>query len=95
VQIQADQAAADKRITQAKAEERRAIAVAVEQERRSQVQEMRVKVVEAEAEVQKAMVKALQDGKLGVMDYYNMMNAVSNTQIRNAITDSDEKKNPE
>jgi uncharacterized protein YqfA (UPF0365 family) len=92
VQMQADQAAADKRITQAKADERRAIAVAVEQERRSQVQEMRVKVVEAEAEVQKAMIKALQDGNLGVIDYYNMMNAVSNTQKRNSITDNDEKK---
>ena len=91
-QIQADQAAADKRITQAKSEERRAVAAAIEQERRSQVQEMRIKVVEAEAEVQKAMVSAIKDGKLGVMDYYNTMNAVSNTHLRNSITDSGELK---
>jgi len=90
VQLKADQAAADKRITQARAEERRAIAIAVEQERRSQVQEMRVKVVEAEADVQKAMVNALQDGKLGVMDYYNIMNALSNTQTKNHMTETDE-----
>ena len=90
-QLQADQAAADNRVAQAKAEERRAVAAAVEQERRAQLQEMRIKVVEAEAEVQKAMVKALKGGKLGVMDYYSMMNAVSNKQISNALVDSDER----
>ena len=89
--LQADQATADKSVAQAKAEERRAIAAAVEQERRSQLQEMRIKVVEAEAEVQRAMVKALKDGKLGVMDYYNMINAVSNKQISNAIVNSDDR----
>jgi len=91
-QLQADQAAAEKQISQAKAEERRAIAAAVEQERRSKVQEIRLKVVEIEAEVQKAMVKALREGKLGVIDYYNMMSAVSNKQIRSSIDDSGEKE---
>ncbi|MCL2392077.1 MAG: flotillin-like protein FloA [Oscillospiraceae bacterium] len=89
-QLQTDQAEADKRIAQAKAEERRAMAVAVEQEMRAQVQEMRAKVVEAEAEVPKAMATALREGKLGVMDYYNMMNVVSDTQMRNSIAGTDE-----
>jgi len=93
-QLQTDQAEADKRIAQAKAEERRAMAVAVEQEMRAQVQEMRAKVVEAEAEVPKAMAAALREGKLGVMDYYNMMNVISDTQMRNSIAGSDEQKRP-
>jgi len=93
-QLQTDQAEADKRIAQAKAEERRAMAVAVEQEMRAQVQEMRAKVVEAEAEVPRAMASALREGKLGVMDYYNMMNVISDTQMRNSIAGTDENKRP-
>lgn len=85
-QLQTDQAEADKRIAQAKAEERRAMAVAKEQEMKAAVQEMRAKVVEAEAEVPKAMATALREGKLGVMDYYNMQNVISDTQMRNAIS---------
>ena len=84
-QLQPDQAEADKRIAQAKAEERRAMAVAREQEMVAAVQEMRAKVVEAEAEVPKAMAAALREGKLGVMDYYNMKNVIADTQMRNAI----------
>ena len=90
-QLQTDQAEADKRIAQAKAEERRAMAVAIEQEMIASVQEMRAKVVEAEAEVPKAMATALREGKLGVMDYYNMMNVVSDTQMRRSISGIDEK----
>jgi uncharacterized protein YqfA (UPF0365 family) len=85
-QLQTDQAEADKRIAQAKAEERRAMAVAVEQEMRAAVQEMRAKVVEAEAEVPKAMAQALREGKLGVMDYYNMQNIYADTQMRDSIS---------
>ncbi len=84
-QLQTDQAEADKRIAQAKAEERRAMAVAREQEMRAYVQEMQAKVVEAEAEVPKAMAAALREGKLGVMDYYNMQNVISDTAMRKSI----------
>lgn len=91
-QLQTDQAEADKRIAQAKAEERRAMAVAREQEMVAAVQEMRAKVVEAEAEVPRAMAAALREGKLGVMDYYNMQNVISDTQMRNAIA-AEEKQN--
>ncbi|MDO4866376.1 MAG: flotillin-like FloA family protein, partial [Clostridia bacterium] len=75
----------DRRIAQAKAEERRAMAVAHEQEMKASVQEMRAKVVEAEAEVPKAMATALREGKLGVMDYYQMQNVISDTRMREAI----------
>ncbi|MBE6935683.1 MAG: UPF0365 family protein [Ruminococcaceae bacterium] len=84
-QLQTDQAEADKRIAQAKAEERRAMAVAREQEMIAAVQEMRAKVVEAESEVPKAMAAALRDGKMGVMDYYNMRNVIADTEMRNSI----------
>jgi uncharacterized protein YqfA (UPF0365 family) len=85
-QLQTDQAEADKRIAQAKAEERRAMAVAVEQEMRAAVQEMRAKVVEAEAEVPRALAEALRNGRLGVMDYYQMQNIQADTQMRDSIS---------
>ena len=84
-QLQIDQAEADKRIAQAKAEERRAMAVAQEQENVAEVQRMRARVIEAEAEVPQAISAALREGKLGVMDYYNMKNVMSDTEMRNAI----------
>ena len=87
-QLQTDQAEADKRIAQAKAEERRAMAVAREQEMKASVQEMRAKVVEAEAEVPLALAAALREGKLGVMDYYNMQNILADTKMRTAISDN-------
>lgn len=85
-ELQTDQAEADKRIAQAKAEERRAMAVAKEQEMIAAVQEMRAKVVEAEAEVPKAMAQALREGKLGVMDYYNLQNIFADTRMRDSIS---------
>ena len=84
-QLQMDQAEADRRIAQAKAEERRAMAVAREQEMKAAAQEQRAKVIEAEAEVPKAMAAALRDGKLGVLDYYQMQNTISDTNMREAI----------
>ena len=84
-QLQIDQAEADKRIAQAKAEERRAMAVAQEQENKADVQGMRARVIEAEAEVPKAIAMAFREGKLGVMDYYNMQNVISDTRMRETI----------
>lgn len=78
-ELQTVQAEADKNIAQAKAEERRAMAVAKEQE-------MRAYVVEAEAEVPKALAQALREGKLGVMDYYDMQNIKADTGMRQAIS---------
>ena len=61
------------------------MAVAHEQEMKAAVQEMRAKVVEAEADIPRAMAEALRSGKLGVMDYYNMQNLISDTDMRKAI----------
>jgi len=87
--LQADQAEADKRVAQAKAEVRRAAAVAVEQEMVARVQEMRAKVVEAQAEVPLAMASALRDGNLGVLDYYRLENIKADTEMRSSITGKD------
>ncbi len=83
--LQADQAMADKKIAQAKAEERRSFAVAKEQEMLAEVQRMRAKVIEAESEVPLAIAEAFRSGNLGVMDYYNLKNVESDTQMRQAI----------
>ena len=88
-QLQMDQAEADKRIAEARAEERRAMAVALEQEMKAKTQEMKALVIEAESEVPKAMAAALKSGKLGVMDYYNMQNIMADTNMRNAISGND------
>ena len=76
---------ADKRIAQAKAEERRAMAVATEQEMKAKAQEARAKVIEAEAEVPKAMAEAFRNGNLGIMDYYRMKNIEADTSMRENI----------
>ncbi|SHJ46531.1 Uncharacterized protein YqfA, UPF0365 family [Geosporobacter subterraneus DSM 17957] len=93
-QLQTDQAEADKRIAQAKAEERRAMAVAKEQEMIASVQEMRAKVVEAEAEIPKAMAQALREGKIGVMDYYNLQNINADTDMRKSISKMGKEDDP-
>lgn len=91
-QLQTDQAEADKRIAQAKAEERRAMAVAFEQEMKARVQEMQAKVVEAEAEIPQAMAEALRSGKLGVMDYMNLQNIKADTTMREAFGSGQDKR---
>src|SRR5216110_3520708 len=83
--LQANQAAADLRVAQANAEKRRALAVALEQEMRAKVEENRALLVLAEAEVPNAISQAFREGHLGVMDYYQMRNIQSDTQMRNAI----------
>ncbi len=83
--LQMDQANADKNIAQAKAEERRAMAVASEQEMKAKAQEARAKVIEAEAEVPKAMAEAFRSGNLGIMDYYKMKNIEADTSMRESI----------
>ena len=85
-QLQMDQANADKNIAQAKAEERRAMAVASEQEMKAKAQEARAKVIEAEAEVPKAMAEAFRSGNLGIMDYYRMKNIQADTEMRESIS---------
>ncbi len=84
-ELETDRAEADKKIAQAKAEERRAMAFAVEQEMRARVEEMQAKVVAAEAEVPMAMAEAFRAGNLGIMDYYKMKNIVADTQMRKTI----------
>jgi len=83
--LQTDQAEADKRVAQAKAEGRRAMAVAQEQENLARVQEMRARVVEAEAQVPLAIADAFRQGNLGVMDYYNLRNIQADTSMRESI----------
>ena len=90
--LQMDPAEADKRIAEAKAEERRAMAVAKEQEMVAEVQSMRAKVVAAEAEVPLALSEALRSGKMGVMDYYNMQNVLADTNMRDSIANISDKK---
>ena len=85
--LMTDQAEADKRIAQARAEERRAMAVAKEQEMKAYTQEMQAKVVEAQAKVPTAMAEALANGRLGVMDYYRLNNIQADTQMRRTIAE--------
>src|SRR6056297_2785448 len=84
--LQMDQANADKNIAQAKAEERRAMAVATEQEMKAKSQEARAKVIEAEVKIPLAMADAFRDGNLGIMDYYKFKNIEADTTMRDSIS---------
>jgi uncharacterized protein YqfA (UPF0365 family) len=93
--LQTDQAAADLKVAEAKAEERRAMAVAVEQEMKAKAQEARAKVIEAEAEIPKSIAQAFVNGNLGVMDYYKMQNVQADTEMRQSISGSGKGQNPQ
>jgi uncharacterized protein YqfA (UPF0365 family) len=84
-ELQTDQAEADKRVAQARAEERRSMAVALEQENSARVEEARAKLVEAEAEVPRAMAEAFRSGNLGIMDYARYRNMQSDTAMRESL----------
>jgi uncharacterized protein YqfA (UPF0365 family) len=92
--VQIDQANADLKVAEAKAEERRAMAVAKEQEMKALTQEMRARVIEAEAEVPKAMAEAFRSGNLGIMDYYRMKNIEADTGMRDSIAKADDSEKP-
>lgn len=87
--LQTEQSNADKNIAQAKAEERRSMAIAEEQEMRAEVQKQRAKVVEAEALVPKGIAEALRNGTLGVMDYYRLENMNADTEMRESISEQE------
>lgn len=91
-ELETDRAEADKKIAQAKAEERRAMAFAREQEMRAKVEEMRAKVVEAESKVPLAIADAFKEGNLGIMDYYRMKNIMADTDMREKISTDDDIK---
>ncbi|HLT08049.1 MAG TPA: flotillin-like protein FloA [Cyclobacteriaceae bacterium] len=90
--LQIDQASADLKVAEARAEERRAMAVALEQEMKARNVEMQAKVTEAEAEVPKAIAESFRAGNLGIMDYYRMENVKSDTSMRESIANSDADK---
>ena len=83
--LQAERAEADMQIAQAKAEERRAMAIAAEQEMRAKTQEMRANLLNAESEVPKAISTAFTNGQIGVIDYYKMQNILADTNMRNSL----------
>lgn len=86
--LQIDQASADLKVAEAKAEERRAMAVALEQEMKAKAQEARANVIQAEADIPKAIADAFIKGNLGVMDYYKMQNVQADTEMRQSISGS-------
>lgn len=90
--LQAERAEADMQIAQAKAEERRAMAIAAEQEMRAKTQEMRANLLNAESEVPKAISTAFSNGQIGVLDYYKMQNILADTNMRNSLSGGERRK---
>jgi uncharacterized protein YqfA (UPF0365 family) len=90
--LETERAEADKKLRQAEAEGRRAMAVAAEQEMRAKVQEMQAKVIKAQAEVPLAIAQSFRDGNLGVMDFYRMENILADTTMRESLGKDDEKR---
>ena len=93
--LETERAEADKKLRQAEAEGRRAMAYAAEQEMRARVQQMQAKVIEAQAEVPMAIAQAFREGRLGIMDFYRMQNILADTSMRESIAGgTDEKHEP-
>ena len=90
--LETERAEADKKLRQAEAEGRRAMAIAYEQEMKAKVQEMQAKVIEAQSEVPKAIAAAFNSGNLGVMDFYRMQNVLADTAMRESIAEGKETK---
>ncbi len=90
--LETERAEADKKMRQAEAEGRRAMAVALEQEMKARVQEMQARVVESQAEVPRAMAEALRTGNLGLMDYYRLQNIEADTKMRRTISGQDDRE---
>lgn len=88
--LEADKAESQKRVAQAKAEERRAMAVAVEQENKAKIKEMEAKLVEARSLIPRAIAKAFEMGNLGIMDYMRIQNIQADTDMRSSLSNSDE-----
>lgn len=89
--IQAERAEADMKIANARAEERKAMAIAAEHEMRARTQEKRAQLLDAEAEIPKAISEAFTKGNIGVMDYYRMQNVIADTSMRNSIAKPSDK----
>ncbi|MBF9253223.1 flotillin-like protein FloA [Pontibacter sp. 172403-2] len=92
--LQIDQANADLKVAEAKAEERRAMAVAVEQEMKAKAQEARANVIQAEVDIPQAIAASFRSGNLGIMDYYRMQNIQSDTDMRNSIASPGQQSGP-
>jgi uncharacterized protein YqfA (UPF0365 family) len=88
--LETERAEADKKLRQAEAEGRRAMAIAAEQEMRARVQEMQSKVIEAQAEIPQAIAEAFRSGNLGIMDFYRMQNVLADTSMRESIAEGDD-----
>ena len=93
--LETERAEADKKLRQAEAEGRRAMAIAFEQEMRARVQEMQAKVIEAQAQVPLAISEAFRKGNLGVMDFYRMQNVMADTSMRESLAEGDRGTTPE
>ena len=87
--LETERAEADKKLRQAEAEGRRAMAIAQEQEMRAKVQDMQARVIEAQAEVPRAIAEAFNSGNLGIMDFYRMQNILADTSMRESIAEGD------
>lgn len=90
--LRADQAESDKKIAQAEAEKRRAMAVAMEQENIAKVKDMEAKLIEAQSLVPQAMAEAFRAGNMGIMDYLRIKNVESDTQMRSSLAKPEDKK---
>lgn len=79
-------AESEERVAQAEAEKRRAMAIAEQQEKKAEVLNMKARLVEAEARIPQAIASALENGNLGLMQYYEMKNIQSDTAMRQAFS---------
>lgn len=76
--LQSEQAMADMKVAQARAEGRKSMAIALEQE-------YKAKIKESEAKIPLAIAAAFERGQLGIMDYNQLKNIEADTKMRMAL----------
>ncbi len=81
--LQSEQAMADMKVAQARAEGRKAMAIAQEQE-------YKAKIKEAEAQIPLAIAKAFERGQLGILDYTKLKNIEADTKMRMALASEED-----
>lgn len=77
---------------QSKIEEKRLSATVLEQENKAKIQEAKVRQIDAEASVPLALAKALEEGKISPIEYYDIKNLEADTKLRESLTEGKSKK---
>jgi len=71
-----------------KVEEEKSLYILEQEKLKAKAEQERLKRAQLESEVPKALLKAFENGKMDVMDYYKMQNIIADTNMRKALSEN-------